>query len=191
MPPKSSGKKGSKASGSKSAAKPINRSDRKAVERTSTRGANTSLDTASRARALQKRLDELERDNSGALPDVDLVTTVLQPVYQTGAGSGTKRPRGLADGENQDAPGASTKGRKQQVRRLLLLRKNLSSYIADSKFEQLPPGTPTYLTANAPPSKFPPRKICSVCGFEGTYACVKCGMRSCSIRCLAAHEETR
>ncbi|TPX43719.1 hypothetical protein SeMB42_g04617 [Synchytrium endobioticum] len=204
MPPKASKKNTASSSPSSAASvkhknslgKPLDRI--KAIERTATRTPTstssppTQLDDATRSRALQRRLDDLERDNSGAAPDSDIPFSTLAT---TGAGSGPRRARGLADDANQygledNVPAGGARANKK-IRRLLLLKKNLGAYIAESKFELLPPNTPNYLTAGAPASKFPPRKICSVCGFDGCYTCVKCGMRVCSIRCKAAHDETR
>ena len=50
---------------------------------------------------------------------------------------------------------------------------------------------PNYLTAAAAPSVLPAKHLCTVCGFEGAYTCVRCGARFCSLRCLRPHEETR
>ncbi|CAG8627348.1 12230_t:CDS:2 [Funneliformis caledonium] len=65
------------------------------------------------------------------------------------------------------------------------------SDLADTSQPEKPPDIPTYLTAGAKPSRFPPRKFCSVCGFISAYACKKCGMKYCSLRCKETHEETR
>ncbi|CAG8539759.1 4533_t:CDS:2 [Diversispora eburnea] len=59
------------------------------------------------------------------------------------------------------------------------------------KIDQFPPDIPTYLTAAAGKSRFPPRKFCSVCGFLANYSCKTCGMKYCSVKCLETHEETR
>jgi zinc finger HIT domain-containing protein 1 len=50
---------------------------------------------------------------------------------------------------------------------------------------------PNYLSINASQSTRPPRKFCSVCGHKGEYACTRCGMRYCSIKCNNHHKETR
>jgi hypothetical protein len=50
---------------------------------------------------------------------------------------------------------------------------------------------PNYLSINAAPSGKPNRKFCSVCGLLGQYACTRCGMRYCSIKCNSHHKETR
>lgn len=50
---------------------------------------------------------------------------------------------------------------------------------------------PNYISVNASPSINPPRNFCSVCGHKGQYACSRCGMRYCSIKCNNHHKETR
>ena len=50
---------------------------------------------------------------------------------------------------------------------------------------------PNYLTACVPPSRFPERHFCAVCGFPSNYTCVPCGARYCSVRCLGTHQDTR
>ncbi|KAG8238240.1 hypothetical protein J437_LFUL018185 [Ladona fulva] len=48
-----------------------------------------------------------------------------------------------------------------------------------------------YISAQAPPSQFPERHFCSVCGFPSNYTCIPCGSRYCSVRCLGTHLDTR
>ena len=50
---------------------------------------------------------------------------------------------------------------------------------------------PSYVTAVAPPSNYPPRHFCAVCGFPSNYTCVTCGARYCSVKCLGTHQDTR
>ncbi len=49
---------------------------------------------------------------------------------------------------------------------------------------------PNDLSINAAQSSKPVRKFCSVCGHAGQYACTRCGMRYCSIKCNSHHKET-
>lgn len=53
------------------------------------------------------------------------------------------------------------------------------------------PTAPNYSTARAPPSKFPERHFCAVCGFPSNYTCIPCGARYCCTRCLGTHLDTR
>ena len=50
---------------------------------------------------------------------------------------------------------------------------------------------PNYYSINADASDLPLRKFCSVCGLEGIYSCLRCGMRYCNIKCNNQHKETR
>ncbi|KAK7032847.1 hypothetical protein R3P38DRAFT_2521425 [Favolaschia claudopus] len=54
-----------------------------------------------------------------------------------------------------------------------------------------PSTVPTYLTAQAPPSTYPPRLICSVCGYWGHYKCRRCALPFCDLNCESVHAETR
>lgn len=56
---------------------------------------------------------------------------------------------------------------------------------------QAPKTQSNYLTAVAPPSKFPPLQLCSVCGYKGKYTCSMCGLKVCDLGCRAVHDETR
>ncbi|RUS32531.1 hypothetical protein BC938DRAFT_475146 [Jimgerdemannia flammicorona] len=131
-----------------------------------------ALDPEAQRRHLQRHLDSLERDNFQAVPEYDIAIV---------AGAVKK------DGEIRK----TRKKSKGDIRRLLLTKKNLNLLIEESKIELLPPTTPTYITAAVAPSSYPPRKFCTVCGFQSCYSCVRCGMRYCSKKCLETHEETR
>lgn len=53
------------------------------------------------------------------------------------------------------------------------------------------PNPPNYTCAQAPPSRFPERHFCAVCGFPSNYTCIPCGARYCCIKCLGTHLDTR
>ncbi|KAK8926065.1 hypothetical protein KSP39_PZI018554 [Platanthera zijinensis] len=64
--------------------------------------------------------------------------------------------------------------------------------IQEANLDSLPPHVPTYLRAAVgPPSSSSCRHFCSVCGFLGSYTCVRCGIRFCSRRCQVIHNDTR
>jgi zinc finger HIT domain-containing protein 1 len=48
-----------------------------------------------------------------------------------------------------------------------------------------------YVAAAVGPPVVPGRKLCSVCGYEGSYTCARCGARYCGRTCLGSHKETR
>lgn len=50
---------------------------------------------------------------------------------------------------------------------------------------------PNYASVSAAPSLYPQRHFCSGCGQRGRYACMRCGLRTCSARCAEQHKESR
>ncbi|XP_022891724.1 SWR1 complex subunit 6-like [Olea europaea var. sylvestris] len=62
----------------------------------------------------------------------------------------------------------------------------------EANLESLPPHVPSYFRAAVgPPSPVTRRHFCTVCGFSANYTCIQCGMRFCSIKCRAIHNDTR
>ncbi|KAF5097382.1 hypothetical protein D0Z00_002419 [Geotrichum galactomycetum] len=124
-------------------------------------------DSASRQRAINKRLLELDRENynepaSGSLSSI------------TGGGAA----RDLDPGRRGSTPA---------TRRILASRKTLTNLLDDDPAA----ARDTVLVLAAPP-KYPLRlRLCSVCGFESKYVCARCGYRYCSLACDETHKETR
>lgn len=127
------------------------------------------IDELSRKRRLKRELDSLERDNFQEDPHANLTLSKKVPRFEDG-------PKSVG-GER----------RKSNIRLRAL---NLAQLIEeDSKRNP-----PNYTTATAPsPDRFnlPRRRFCAVCGLTGTYTCVTCGDRFCSIYCRDQHKETR
>lgn len=67
----------------------------------------------------------------------------------------------------------------------------MAANMVSQSIASLPSSVPTYLTAGAPPSVYPPRMICSVCGYWGLYKCRRCAMPYCDRNCEGVHAETR
>lgn len=72
---------------------------------------------------------------------------------------------------------------------LFRYRKSFPQLAEDDKHNQ--PDPPNYSSAEAPPSVFPERHFCAVCGYFSNYTCVCCGTRYCSVKCLNVHTDTR
>jgi len=70
-------------------------------------------------------------------------------------------------------------------------RKTFAQLLDEQKHKLLGEVGPNYFTAVVPPSKFPARKFCSVCGSFSKYNCVSCGSHFCSTKCLGTHHDTR
>ena len=46
----------------------------------------------------------------------------------------------------------------------------------------------SYFTVAAPPSLYPPRRFCEVCGNFSKYVCIVCGAFYCQVKCLNTHK---
>lgn len=148
-----------------------------------------------RRRRIARRVDDLERTNNHDVPN---------SVFQLGATSSTapsaalpakSKSKNALDPaaqalllrqiEEEEAKRKRSKGKRTEaVKSLLIYRKTLGEYLQEADDPQLP-----YLRAAAGPSAYPPRKICSSCGYFGSYSCPRCGEWSCSRRCLEVHEK--
>ncbi|PPQ83446.1 hypothetical protein CVT25_007037 [Psilocybe cyanescens] len=145
------------------------------------------------AKRTKRHLDELERSNYAE-------PTLLAGVGDEDEEGGNKYHKGrgrqiISDKRNLNILGTSPAAKKKKstmnVRTALLYRKNLATLIDESNIASLPSSVPTYLTASAPPSVYPPRMICSVCGYWGSYKCRRCAMPYCDLNCEGVHAETR
>ncbi|KAF9048590.1 hypothetical protein BJ165DRAFT_1402489 [Panaeolus papilionaceus] len=146
------------------------------------------------AKRNKRHLDELERSNYTEANDL---TGVVEEGGEEGS-KATSRGRDrqtISDKRNLKMPGTSRAATKKKstfaVREALLYRKNLNTLIASSKLEEMPPDVPTYLTAATIRPTYPPRLMCSVCGYWGTYKCRRCALPYCDLNCEGVHNETR
>jgi len=142
------------------------------------------------AKRTKRHLDELERSNY-AEP-----TLLAGEDDEEGSKSAKGRARQtISDKRNLNILGSSAAAKKKKstmsVRTALLYRKNLATLIEESNIVSLPPSIPTYLTALTTPSAYPPRLLCTVCGYWGAYKCRRCAMPYCDRHCEEVHAETR
>ncbi|KAL1930745.1 hypothetical protein VTP01DRAFT_10907 [Rhizomucor pusillus] len=135
--------------------------------------ATTFHDPETHQKHLKRQLESLERDNHQSLNDVEELIGIA-----------------LLAQQEEEAP-TSRKRHKTGKASIYSSKTNLNVLIENARLDLLPPDTPSYLTAAAAPSKYPPRHFCSVCGFPSDYKCLRCGMKYCSVRCLGTHQETR
>lgn len=182
------------------------------------RGTKNVYDIEAQQKHLRRHLESLERDNHQPLDDVEgLVTVALAHIEDDNSGLKLKSMYAYAHGGLLMVMDTLILGRKRQkVSRAnpFSTRQNLSALILEAvrtifhlnryshaqftnsisyfqRLDLLPPDIPTYLTCNAAPSQYPSRQFCSVCSFQSSYKCSKCGMKYCSVKCLRTHEETR
>lgn len=133
------------------------------------------LDDAARRRRQRKALEALEQDNFQDDPHADLKMSKKAPKFEesmeTPAQMGKKKRRSKAD---------NFKFRYKKSFAALLEEEHM-----------LNKDSVGYDSAGVPPSRFPDRKFCAVCGFPSNYTCVQCGARYCCVRCLGTHQDTR
>ncbi|SCZ98308.1 BZ3500_MvSof-1268-A1-R1_Chr3-2g06285 [Microbotryum saponariae] len=166
------------------------------------------------SRRIKRHLNDLERTNytepttgptaygASDAPDEDGTEKGVTPLRDDDSALDIQRSGGSA----RRKVGRDKSGRKKRsmaVRSLLMYRKNLATLVDESRLNsssllppaqglsKLAPTTPSYLTASAPPSKRPPLQLCSVCGYKGTYGCMRCGQKYCDMGCRAIHDESR
>ncbi|KAF8920214.1 hypothetical protein CPB85DRAFT_617843 [Mucidula mucida] len=163
-------------------------------ERYSVRQVNANqggLDPEVVAARQRRHLDQLERSNHAD-------TNIVAVDDEDGDGKYGKKSRArqlISDKRSVkllgSSPAATKKKSTMNVRTALLYPKSFATLIEESEIKDLPPTVPTYLTAACPPSKYPPRTLCSVCGYWGHYKCQKCALSYCDMNCESIHNETR
>ncbi|XP_020899213.1 zinc finger HIT domain-containing protein 1 [Exaiptasia diaphana] len=134
------------------------------------------LDSATRRRRQQRQLEALEKDNTHEDPHGHI--NVLQAKARIPAFNDTmeekKKKKKTKTGEHF----------KQRFKRTF-------NTLLEEAQQDAEEGEPTYASANVPPSRFPERHFCAVCGFPSNYTCVSCGARYCCVKCLGTHQDTR
>ncbi|KAI8921207.1 hypothetical protein DFJ77DRAFT_154716 [Powellomyces hirtus] len=147
------------------------------------RGSRTVLDNVSRRRAQQLHLEELQQDNFTETSGISVSGNL-----DAGVTAAVRRKRGGLEAEEVgEIHASSKKGHKRaSIKRILTQKKNLATLVQESDIQSFSPSVPTYLTCIAAPSRKPPRKFCSVCGYFSSYSCEQCGMLYCCIKCRGA-----
>ncbi|XP_072034092.1 zinc finger HIT domain-containing protein 1-like [Amphiura filiformis] len=134
------------------------------------------LDSYTRAKRLRTQLEALEQDNFQEDPhlNVPLGGNKKLPQFDvTEANTGQQKKKRKTRGDHF----------KQRF------RKTFHLLVEEEQLSVIEP--PNYLTACVPPSKFPERRFCAICGFPSNYTCVSCGARYCCVKCLGTHQDTR
>lgn len=131
------------------------------------------LDDITRKRRARKALEALEQDNFHDDPHADLVMSKKIPKFN----SSVENPR--------------RKGRKSRGADYYRVkyRKTFQQLLEEER--QVNSQGPNYITAQAPPTNYPQRHFCAVCGFPSSYTCTSCGTRFCSLKCQSTHQDTR
>jgi len=169
--------------------------------------SNRPLDATSRARRTQKFLESLEQDNfhddpsdpSNSFDSTLTQEQIAKTLNSTSAFGYSRHSKGLileSDEPTNSNSSNSSKRRKIQLKNEVFktrFRKNLQTLLdeelgsnGDKSNEKR-----NYYTILARPSKYPPMKLCSVCGLTSLYNCQICGSLYCSLKCLEIHKDTR
>ncbi|KAI9014454.1 hypothetical protein CLU79DRAFT_766863 [Phycomyces nitens] len=129
-------------------------------------------DPEAQQKHLRRHLESLERDNHQSLNDVEGLISIALAA--------------------QEEEGISLRKTRHKSGRASIYssKTNLNVLLEDAHLEDSP-DVASYITCNADPSRYPPRRFCSVCGFPSDYKCSRCGMKYCSVKCLGTHNETR
>jgi len=69
--------------------------------------------------------------------------------------------------------------------------KSLQEVLDEAQYHKYPSWVPNYLSIAAAPSRYPPRKFCSVSGTIGKYQCPMTGEYLGSLEAYNMHRETR
>ncbi|SPO27011.1 related to VPS71 - nucleosome-binding component of the SWR1 complex [Ustilago trichophora] len=154
-----------------------------------------------RRRRARRRLDELERINYRDAPTVASTSAGSSSLDAAPSGAAEAATAGAADGESGSAgAGVSVTQRRRnqaEIKRILVGgRRNLHSIVEELVDQGRLPlrggkGGANWRSARSDPSKRPGRKYCSICGYHGDLACIRCGHRYCSKKCRDVHDETR
>lgn len=134
------------------------------VQRTTAFVSNEAV-VAARQKLVTKRLAELERENYHDNVKIEVPQRKLL-VEQTRV--------------------ANRVGQTVNSRRVLGSRKTLTNHLDDD-----PASTKLFADAAATTSRYPPIKLCSICGYWGSLTCMRCGAKYCGLACEDTHRETR
>ena len=164
------------------------------------------LDASARSRRTQKFLESLEQDNfhdDPTEPSSSFDSTLTQEqiaknLSSTSAFGYSRHSKGLIleSDEPTTVSNTSNKRRKIQFKYDVFktrFRKNLQTLLDEELGlnGEKSNGEKHYFTIVSKPSKYPPLKLCSVCGFLSQYTCHICGSLYCSLKCLDIHKDTR
>ncbi|KHN74948.1 Zinc finger HIT domain-containing protein 1 [Toxocara canis] len=150
------------------------------------------LDDAARRRRLRKQLDALEQDNFHEDPHAQLQWHKNIPRFddEQVQGQGVSRKRVSTDSAEHSEGKKKKKFRAEHSKQRF--RKNFLALVEEYSASKTMEGTgwDAYSAARAPPSRYPPRRFCAVCGFFSNYTCIRCGARYCSVKCRDLHNDT-
>ena len=155
------------------------------------------FDKETRAAILNKKLDALEQDNAheprgGAASLDDDDDEYVDHGSDDEAPSKHKKKKkkksvgGAASTQraHRNAAAKPAFGAAQKC-------KTLPEIIDEAEYHRYPSWVPTYVSIAAAPSRYPPRRFCSITGYRAKYKCAVTGDYLGSVSAVATHRETR
>ena len=153
------------------------------------------VDDATRLLIANERLQQLERDQAASAVDA---VGVDNDVWEPSDESDTEK-KGVARRKSLISTGkaklsSATKGETLPTRGQRRQRRTIEMLLMEEPASL--PSKDTFLSvevaaASGTPGCRPPYKLCSVCSFESTYRCVRCGANFCSLACNSVHKDTK
>jgi len=145
-----------------------------------------TLETHVQQEMLHNRLNGYEKDNHAVVLSDDDGMYLSDHNDDEYTGRGSVRKKQQKRRKKKKAKSRATKGVTSMKRTM-----TFEHQLKYANFESFASWVPSYLTAKAGPPRYPPKKYCSVCGFQSIYKCRVCLALFCSQRCNAIHDEYR
>lgn len=163
-----------------------------AVEKRSQRKRNLSsrvrvFDDHTRQEILRKKLESLEADNwqQDKRKDEDSEDDNYNPL--DGASSGDE----VDVNRRKSTSSKKKKKPKRDAWNATQKCKSLQEVLDEAQYHKYPSFVPTFVSAAAEPSRYPPRNFCSITGLPGKYRCPVTGEYIATLDAYNTHRETR
>ena len=143
------------------------------------------FDEHTRAEITRKKLDALEKDNwlEDKRKGEDDDDEEYDPLRDAGSDDEV-----AVDQPKKKKP---KKAKKALSSHLAKKCKSLQEILDEEQFHKYPSWVPNYSSIAAAPSRYPPRRFCSVTGLAGRYKCPVTGDYLSSLSAYETHRETR
>ncbi len=147
------------------------------------------FDEHTRNEIKRKRLDALEKDNWQE--EKQAVGDEEDDDYNPMDDGDDSGEESVAVGSKRTTSKKKKKRRQSDVWNAAQKCKSLREIIDEAEYHKYPSWVPNYVSIAAAPSRYPPRRFCSVTGLAGKYKCPVTGDYLATIDAYTTHRETR
>lgn len=143
-------------------------------------------------RKLQQRFsvaNESEETTGGCAAAVD--ASLGSKDQQTSSTQSSQQLSNQTPGQEQESTTNETKRKRVRTETKIKFARRTFANLAEEEHQMSSDKKFNYFSITVPPSRFPARKFCAVCGFPSTYTCIQCGTKYCCSKCLQMHKDTR